>query len=123
MAIYIYFLTQKNLNFVKNFPPKQIVVSERFRNVTVSFRKISAYLRSWSVTYRHNWTAYKVFALSSSSVVLEVSERKHNHSNMESKVDQNWAFDAFNDGSISKFVQLLNSKEVTQYPNFVFVFM
>ena len=66
---------------------------------------------------------YKVFALSSNSVLLEVSERKQNHSNMESKVDQNWAFDAFNDGSISKFVQLLNLKEVTQYPNFLFVFM
>jgi hypothetical protein len=35
---------------------------------------------------------------------------------MESEVDQNWAFDAFNDGSISKFLQLLHVKQITQYP-------
>ena len=42
---------------------------------------------------------------------------------MESEVDQNWAFDAFNDGSISKFLQLLHVKQITQYPNFVFLTM
>ena len=50
---------------------------------------------------------HKILAQSGYVDSFEISERKQNHSNMESKVDQNWAFDAFNDGSISTFVQLL----------------